>query len=139
MSDLLDHKWLRQFYEEGTWTPTYVGLTTPGTTTYSIQLGRYVRIGTRCHFSCRVVWTAATGTGTACISLPFTAKNLTNYAQVLSAYTINVTFAASGIQAVVNPGQNFAFLNSPTSNGGSSLVQIEAAGTIIISGVFEID
>jgi hypothetical protein len=124
---------------EGTWTPTYLGGTTPGTTTYTVQVGHYTRIGNICAFSLRVAWTAASGTGNAQISLPFTVRNVTNYSAVFAAYTINVTFAASGVQAIANANTAFAVLNSPTSNAGSSIVQVEAAGTIILSGVYDIE
>lgn len=65
-------------YEEGTWTPTLVGGTTPGTTTYASQNGYYVRVGNMVTCYARIVITGATGTGQARVSLPFTVKNQTN-------------------------------------------------------------
>ena len=42
-----------QDYEEGNWTPTIQGSSTPGTNTYDTQTGRYIRIGNQvtCWFS----------------------------------------------------------------------------------------
>src|SRR5262245_48178750 len=62
---------LRDLYVVSTWTVTYVGGTTAGVTTYSLQDGKYIRIGSLVIFTGAVVWTAATGTGDARISLPF--------------------------------------------------------------------
>lgn len=122
-----------------TYTPTYLGGTTPGTTTYSIQVGRYRMLADNlCWVYGRVDWTAATGTGIVRVSLPFTARNIANFLQTFSGYIIGVTFAASGILFAVSPNDNAVVLNSPTSNGGSSLVAIEAAGTIVFEGVYEV-
>ncbi len=66
-------------YVVGTWTPTLTGVTTAGTTTYSIQTGFYTRIGNMCFIEGVIVLSAATGTGNARIgNLPFTIKNQTN-------------------------------------------------------------
>lgn len=62
-------------YEEGNYTPTLTGGTTPGTTTYSAQVGRYVRIGNWVFIQYKVDITAATGTGNANFSVPFTCEN----------------------------------------------------------------
>lgn len=59
------------FYAVGTWTPTYVGGVTPGVTTYSVQVGTWTRLGRAIFAYGRVVWTAATGTGNAHVSLPW--------------------------------------------------------------------
>ncbi len=64
---------LLTWYEEGTWTPTYIGATSAGTTTYAGQSGRYTRVGRQvtAHFDLDV--SAATGTGNLLIGgLPFT-------------------------------------------------------------------
>ena len=59
-------------YEEGTWTPTYIGATTAGTTTYSSQFGYYTKIGRQVTVSIYLALSAATGTGGIRIGgLPF--------------------------------------------------------------------
>ena len=67
-SELLDD------YEEGTWTPIVYGGTTPGTTTYSTQVGTYTKIGrlVTCQLEC--TWSDQTGTGSLYVAgLPFVA------------------------------------------------------------------
>ena len=50
-------------YEEGTWTPTYYGSTTAGTTTYTSQEGQYTKIGRTVTVHAQISISAATGTG----------------------------------------------------------------------------
>jgi len=59
------------FYASGVYTPTYLGLTTPGVTTYTTQLGSWTRNGRMVTVTVFLNWSAATGTGIAIISLPF--------------------------------------------------------------------
>ena len=120
----------------GTYTPTYLGGTTPGVTTYAYQVGEWQRVGAWIQIAAALSWTAATGTGIAVVSLPFAAASTANLTQSMSVYSIGVTFAASGIQAAISPGSSGIVLNSPTSNGGSSLIQVEAAGMIFVSGSY---
>lgn len=59
------------FYASGEYTPTYLGRTTPGATTYTTQLGAWTRNGRLLTVTVFLNWSAATGTGIALISLPF--------------------------------------------------------------------
>ncbi len=51
------------WYEEGTFTPTYVGGTTAGTTTYTSRGGVFIRIGKMVVFFINIITSAGTGTG----------------------------------------------------------------------------
>jgi len=66
-SNLLDD------YEEGTFTPTIIASVSNPTVTYSVQAGRYTKIGNRVHIDIYIVTSAYTaGTGSFRISgLPF--------------------------------------------------------------------
>lgn len=48
---------------ESTFSPTIVGVTTPGAGTYSLQLGRYKQYSTMTYYFMRCTWSAHTGTG----------------------------------------------------------------------------
>ena len=50
-------------YEEGTFTPTVIGFSTAGTTTYTTQIGHYTKIGRVVTVAFKVGYSAATGTG----------------------------------------------------------------------------
>ena len=65
-------------YEEGSWTPTVIGQTVPGTATYSIQNGTYRKTGSAVTVRCYLSWTGGTGSGGFRIAgLPFAAGNVT--------------------------------------------------------------
>ncbi len=60
-------------YEEGTFTPTLVGGTSAGTTTYNGRSGDYTKIGNTVRVGFYISFTAATGTGEMRLGgLPFT-------------------------------------------------------------------
>src|SRR5947207_5568197 len=88
------------YYAKGTYLPTYLGTTTPGVTTYTTQEGYYTRIGNLVFVNGLVVWTAATGTGSGLISLPFILD--VNRPRATGAVrTSAVTFANGSIQMFV--------------------------------------
>lgn len=122
----------------GTYVPTYLGASAAGTTTYTTQDGFYVRVGSLVFFHGRVIWTAATGTGTAIISLPFTSQNTTGMRSIAVVYTTNVTFANGSIQASIAPNTAFFSMLSPATNAGGTALAVEAAGDIIFGGFFQI-
>lgn len=126
-------------YGKGTYVPTYLGLTTPGVTTYTTQVGFYVQIGRVVFFCGRVIWTAITGTGTASVSIPFTSSNTTNMRFVVGVYPTNVTFANGSIAATIAPNTAFFQMNSPATNAAGTAVAIEAAGDLIFAGFFFVD
>lgn len=113
------------FYEEGTYVPTYLGATTAGATTYSLQQGAWVRLGNVAIVTGNVTWTAATGTGNAQISLPFTPS----YRGAGALWIQNVTFA-NGAPQIQIAGQAFFLMYSPLTNAAGAIVQIEAAGDV---------
>jgi hypothetical protein len=121
------------------YTPTYTGVTTPGVTTYSVQVGRYRLLADNlCWFYARVDWTNATGTGLAQVSLPFTSRNIASGAQSIRAWCSNVTFAGTGLVCVVNPNSAVAFIGTLNSNAATATITVETAGTIILAGVYEV-
>ena len=60
-------------YEEGTFTPTAIGATSAGTTTYTSQNGKYTKIGRLVTARFNISYSSLTGTGELVISLPFVA------------------------------------------------------------------
>jgi len=125
-------------YLSGTYTPTYTGSVTPGVTTYTTQVGWWWRIGKLVFFNGRLVWTAATGTGTASFLMPFTPASGTDQRGALSVFTDAVTFANGSIQARIAPGDSHFFLSSPLTNGTRTDVVVEAAGVCDFAGWFSV-
>ncbi len=69
---------LSTFTDWTLYTPTLLGATTSGTTTYTSQVGYWMQVGNIVVVQFKIVITAATGTGTIVISLPVTSKNVTS-------------------------------------------------------------
>jgi hypothetical protein len=96
-------------YEEGTWTPTYFGESSAGTTTYSSQLGVYTKIGNLVVASGVVVVDTATGTGNIRIGgFPFTSAN--NNQCVSVAHVSNYNWSA-GTFLILELAQNATTAN----------------------------
>lgn len=121
-----------------TYTPTYDG-STPGATTYSVQVGFYARIGNIIIAWGTIVWTAASGTGNARISLPFTASATTNNNVAAYVRTVNVTFANGSVQAQIAANTAYIEMISPATNAGGTNLSVEAAGNIIFTAIYPID
>ena len=85
-------------YEEGTWTPTYIGSTTNPSVTYDIQLGKYVKVGGLVHAAFVLRSDAVSGgSGSLFVSgLPFAGATLTN-----AFYSGSVGY--SGFFTTLNP------------------------------------
>jgi hypothetical protein len=124
--------------QTGEWLPTVFGGTTAGTTTYAAslgQVGQYVLQAGKCHFSGRVEWTNATGTGQLRISLPFTAKNVFGLAYYPGVLPVNLSWpTATPPIGLINPNTNYMVLTCPTNNGNHSPVQMDTSATIVFGG-----
>jgi hypothetical protein len=126
-------------YEEGTFTPTIIGVTTPGTGTYSVQTGRYTRIGRIVQIQLRLVWSAHTGTGLMRISaLPFTVVNGSGLAAA-SLHLSNITSPANTIvqmYALINSA-DLIFTSVPIAGGASANLALDTAGDVMVGIVYE--
>lgn len=138
LENIVDTLKTRSFlnYSKGTYLPEYLGNTTAGVTMYSTQQGYYTRIGRVVFFNGIVVWTAATGTGQATLSLPFTASAATNNRVSIAVRTSTVTFANGSVQTRIAPGDSRVFFDSPLTNAASTDILVEAAGNIVFAGWF---
>lgn len=108
-------------------TPTCVGGTTPGTTVYTIQVGRSFRLGPLVIYSFVVAGTfGATAAGNVTISAPVTSINTANLNQYgAGVANINATFYTGAFQNVSNTAL-LLFLNA------TNLTPI----TVVASGTF---
>lgn len=118
--------------------PTYFGLTTAGVTTYSVQVGAWTRILRIYFFNARVVWTNATGTGIAAISLPVTATATANTSFVIPVRSDGLTFANGNVVGRIT-NTNYVRFDSLLTNAAPTVVNVEAAGDVMISGFFYVD
>jgi len=127
-------------YEEGTFTPTAIGLTTGGTGTYTIQTGRYQKVGNKVSFVLNVAWSAHTGTGALEIAgLPFVSNNTANLLTACSVYSSDLAVSAShtlGAFVSTNSTQ-VALRQAPVGGGtGTSVAMDTAISALLISGTY---
>jgi len=115
-------------YTVGTFTPTVVGQTSAGTTTYTVQNGYYVRIGAFVQVQATVQASAATGTGNVLFGgFPFTIKNQTNgfpYGSILDASSLTWPTGATSIsiQGMPNTSTANAYCSGSTVAGGAEQI-----------------
>jgi hypothetical protein len=115
-------------YEEGTWTPTIVGITTAGTATYSTQTGRYTKMGRLVFVEFSVAWTGHTGVGTMVVDgLPFASGS--GVSSPASLVFDSVTFANQVTGRVPN---TTTYVQPVTMSTGAAFatLSVDAAGTI---------
>lgn len=120
------------YYAKGTYAPTYQGGTTGGVTTYVIQTGTWTQIGNIVIARIVLVWSAATGTGTAQFSLPFPAGSSGSG----PARFVNITFASGSPGVNLASGDSFFTLLSPASNAAGTAVAMEGAGNLVATIVY---
>lgn len=121
------------------YTPTYFGGATAGVTTYTTQIGRWVRFGDVARVWGVVAWSAATGTGNARISLPFTHLNVSGFVSPVVVRLSTVTYAGDSFQAAIAPNTNYFQIEGITSNAGPTATAVEAAGTIAFATMYLTD
>ena len=123
-------------YEEGTWTPVIIGTSTAGTGTYSVQNGRYTKIGNRVYFGVYCVWSAHTGTGDMTMGgLPFTSSG-SNFTGVSIRYS-NLTCSTGYIctPIVADNRSDIVFQQSAVGAAASALGQaLDVSADVIMAG-----
>ena len=124
-------------YEEGTFTPTIVGVTTAGAGTYTYQVGRYTKVGNLVTVQCYIDWSAHTGTGDMRLNgLPFTASSdASTHSAVTFGFVQNLALTAGNILTGwtnVN-SSNFNFYQYPTGGGATSAVPIDSSASLIFT------
>jgi hypothetical protein len=125
-------------YEEGTFTPTIVGVSTVGTATYTVQTGKYTKIGDRVLINIYLQWTGGTGAGNMDISgLPFSSESSVAN-QSLSNYNSGIAMTAGHVmQLITGASSIFINVNSIPTGGGSDVnVPYDSAGLIIVGGSY---
>jgi hypothetical protein len=125
-------------YEEGTFTPIIEGESTPGAGTYTVQLGRYTKIGRMVHFAITLTWSAHTGTGNMRIpSLPFTA-NSTSGEQIPALLYNNLTSPSSTIVVadIDDNTTNIRLWSLTLATGTRTRLAIDTAASMQATGVY---
>ena len=125
-------------YEEGTWTPTIAGSSTPGTGTYSVQSGTYTKIGNTVRVTANLTWTGHTGVGQITVAgYPFTSTAEISPLS-FSYYGTSLVLVGPLFQAYKNGSSTDSGTAQTSATGGFTAVGIVAAGTYYVSGVYKV-
>jgi len=130
---------LLNWYEEGTWTPTFT-FGTPGNLNivYSSQVGKYTRIGRTVHVEMTLAtstFTHTTAAGNATINgLPFTigGTDATTLAGACGGY-VNVTYPILGMQLFPTVSSIFLVKGGPGAGAPTTFVDFPSGGTLYIT------
>jgi hypothetical protein len=124
-------------YEEGTWTPIIVGVTTAGVGTYSARVARYTKVGNMVTCHCYMDWTAHTGVGEMQLAgLPFqTSSEASSHTAVAFGYVNGINLSANNtLYGWTIPGTNsFNFNQVPTGGGSMASVTIDTSAALIFT------
>jgi hypothetical protein len=113
-------------YEEGTWTPTAIGSSTAGSTTYSNRVGTYTKIGNQVTATGFVAVSAMTGTNYLLLSLPFACN--VSYSYFGSVYTYNLDWPSAGSIVAFAPANNaYIRIHVSVDNAIDQIVAVENA------------
>ena len=126
-----------EVYQTGTWTPVVQGTATAGTGTYTIQTGKYTKIGNVVIFQCYVAWSAHTGTGSIRVfGLPYTSlSGSTNYGSAFGE-SDSIAMTAGYYMTFELPPANTCInvMQCPTGGGTALSVPVDGSGYLVISG-----
>jgi hypothetical protein len=124
-------------YEEGTFTPVLIGLTTAGVGTYSTQLGIYTKIGNVVNYAISLIWTAHTGTGGMRITgLPFVPSPLEFNNRFSAAITWNELVYTATPMAFINGQLSSVYLRQAASNSTATDIPMDTQASIWITGSY---
>ena len=126
-------------YQEGTFTPVIQGTTTAGTGTYTIQTGRYTKVGNVLNFWITLAWSAHTGTGNMQVSgLPFTVNN-DQVTTASSHYNTLTSPASTFVQCDLDNNTTTVRLYSVTlATGSRTSLAIDTAATLYVTGAYRV-
>lgn len=126
----------------GTFTPVAVGTTTPGTATYTVQVGRYERIGNRVFMTIRLSWGGHTGSGSIDITgLPFTSNVNNRTVWGIRAFGLIAEGGSQILGETVGSSTLIELRSYDPLTGNSNFCTIEDnvnVSTLVLNGVMEI-
>ena len=134
--------------QTGSFTPIVFGGSSSGAaSSYSVRVGRYVRVGKLVNIVINVTYTGHTGTGdlrisgssdgTSVTGLPFTTVSTTNDYPVGSCVVDSLTFSGQ-VAVYATAGSSFLRLISLSTGAAASFVAMDAAATLILTATYEI-
>ena len=129
-------------YEEGLFTPIVSGTSVAGVGTYTIQVGKYVKVGSIVNFQISIAWSAHTGSGNigGVGGLPFTSSSVTNDYSTHSVCVDSLPMSAGYILQTFLPasGTEIRLRQAPTGGGGVAQIPLPSSiGFLFITGTYQ--
>lgn len=118
--------------DAGNWPITITGSDTPGTATYSVQIGTFCRTGDFCFIGGTALWSGGTGSGSLRVSgLPFSSASDGAICSVAGMVS-NLTLSTNNLAIFsIYPNFPLVFLDQyPVGGGASSPVPYSASGFV---------
>lgn len=127
------------WYEEGTFTPVAIGTTSAGSATYSVQAGKYQRVGNTVNFEFTISYTSHSGSGSLKVTgLPFTTRS-----DIYTAYALycdGIAFTSGNrLQTYTLVSDTAVYFDQATAAGSVAAITIPATmGKLIVNGSYEV-
>lgn len=122
-------------YEEGSWTPA---LTTPGTATYSLQTGKYIKIGKLVYIQGQLgIGTIGTGNGSEVKGLPYVpgVGSFTVSFSYFNAVALSVVYVAAYINTSAD-NITFTTLAAAATSVNNGSVLLTSSSNILFSACY---
>ena len=120
-------------YEEGTWTPAFLG---ESSTTYTRQNGRYCKIGRTVTVQAIISWSAFTPSGNLRLQgLPFDPDTSLEWTNSLLVGVTNST-AYSQVMQYINATAWFFYTDAGSIGGSASANPFGSSGSITVYGTY---
>lgn len=120
------------------WTPVVAGGTVAGLGTYTVQVGRVIKISNFAYITATVTWTNHTGTGSLLIkTLPYTCANINNLQTPFAVFSSSVTWTKFQLIAYAFKNSTTVFMQSTQSASTFADIAMQTSGSITISGVYQ--
>ena len=132
---------LSPYINNGTFTPTLDG-STPGTTTYTTQIGHYSQIGNMIFLQATIVITGATGTGIMLLGgFPFTLNGSTfNYSvgpiNFIGGISWPFLVGTTSLTLLATPGFNYGVVECSGSANNGGAMQMANANLTLSYNIF---
>ena len=126
-------------FDSGTFTPTIVGISSAGTASYTVQVGRYTRQGNRVALNATLTFTGGNGTGQPAVAgLPLALRNVANDDTPCAVLTSSFTFGTGQLTAAIASNESQVRLWLVATGATLAVASYDAAATVYVQCNYEV-
>lgn len=119
------------------WTPAVEGSSAAGIGTYSVQLGRWLQLGTMVVAWIYLTWSAHTGTGNMTVTLPVASTAANSMRFGVPIWLSDIAFTGAHVQGQIIGGASIINLEAVAATGTRTAIPMDTAGALIITAAYE--